>query len=102
MQAVASGNVRLCSLDRSKVVNLEAKNPDVWRSLAALSVMNQMIAMGSAEDLMMRAPHKRLVATLLRMAGMAAWVPRCSPLTTVPISQLELAEASSLSRSSRR
>ena len=100
MQAVASGHVRLCSLDRRVVVSTAKKNPDVWRSVATLSIMNQMIVMGSAEDLMMRDPRKRLVAVLLRMAGWRHGFQGAQPLTTVPVTQLELAEASSLSRSS--
>jgi CRP/FNR family transcriptional regulator, cyclic AMP receptor protein len=100
MQAVASGQVKLCSLDRSVVANTAAKNPDVWRSVATLSILNQMIVMGSAEDLMVRSPQKRLIATLLRMAGWRHGFQGALPMTTVPITQLELAEASSLSRSS--
>lgn len=100
MQVMAAGNVKLCSIDRSVVVNMAEKNPDVWRSVATLSIINQMIAIGTAEDLMMRAPRKRLVATLLRMAGWRHGFQGGLPMTTVPITQLELAEASSLSRSS--
>jgi CRP/FNR family transcriptional regulator, cyclic AMP receptor protein len=100
MQVMAAGNVRLCSIDRSVVVNMAEKNPDVWRSVATLSIINQMIAIGTAEDLMMRSPRKRLVATLLRMAGWRHGFQGAVPMTTVPITQLELAEASSLSRSS--
>jgi CRP-like cAMP-binding protein len=100
MQAMASGNVRLGSIDRSVVVNMAKTNSDVWRSVATLSIMNEMIAIGSAEDLMMRSPRKRLVATLLRMAGWRHGFQGALPMTTVPVTQLELAEASSLSRSS--
>ena len=35
MQVMAAGNVRLCSIDRSVVVNMAEKNPDVWRSVAS-------------------------------------------------------------------
>jgi CRP-like cAMP-binding protein len=100
MQVTAAGNVRLCSIDRSVVVNMAQKNPDVWRSVATLSILNQMIAIGTAEDLMMRAPQKRLVASLLRMAGWRHGFQAALPMATIPITQLELAEASSLSRSS--
>ena len=100
MQAVASGPVRLCSIDRSVVANAAAIKPEVWRTVATLSVLNQMIVMASAEDLMMRSPQKRLVATLLRMAGWRHGFQGSLPMVTVPITQLELAEASSLSRSS--
>ncbi len=100
MQALAAGHVRLCSIDRSVVVNMAKTNSDVWRSVATLSIMNEMIAIGSAEDLMMRSPQKRLVATLLRMAGWRHGFQGALPMTMVPITQLELAEASSLSRSS--
>jgi CRP-like cAMP-binding protein len=100
MQAMACGDVRLCAIDRSAVVNMAAKNPEVWRSVAVLAILNQMVAIGSAEDLMMRVPQKRLIATLLRMAGWRHGFQGAQPMTAVPITQLELAEASSLSRSS--
>lgn len=100
MQAVASGEVRLCAIDRSVVVQMAERFPDVWRSVATLSVMNELIAIGSAEDLMLRVPRKRLVATLLRMSGWRHGFQGIPPLTTVPMTQLELAEASCLSRSS--
>jgi CRP/FNR family cyclic AMP-dependent transcriptional regulator len=100
MQAMASGSLTLCSIDRSVVVNMAEKNPDVWRSVAMLSIMNQMTAIGTADDLMMRAPRNRLIATLLRMAGLRHGFQGALPMTTVPMTQLELAEASNLSRSS--
>lgn len=100
MQAMASGPVTLCSIDRSAVVHLAERNPDVWRSVALLCVMNELTAIGAAEDLMMRVPRKRLIATLLRIAGWRHGFQGALPLKTVPMTQLELAEASSLSRSS--
>jgi CRP/FNR family cyclic AMP-dependent transcriptional regulator len=100
MQAMACGDVRLCSIDRSAVANMAAKNPEVWRSVATLAILNQMIAIGSTEDLMIRVPHKRLTATLLRMAGWRHGFQDAQPMTTVPMTQLELAETSSMSRSS--
>ena len=100
MLATASGPVTLCAIDRSVVVHLAERKPDVWRSVAFLCAMNQLTAIGAAEDLMMRVPRKRLVATLLRMAGWRHQFQGAQPMKTVPMTQLELAEASSLSRSS--
>jgi CRP/FNR family transcriptional regulator, cyclic AMP receptor protein len=100
MQAMAAGPVRLCSIDRSVVVRMAEKNPDVWRTVATLSILNSMISIGTAEDLMMRAPRKRLIATLLRMAGLRHEFQGVTPMMTIPMTQIELAEASSLSRSS--
>jgi CRP-like cAMP-binding protein len=100
MQAVASGTAMLCSVDRSVVVDMAGANPEVWRAVATLCLINQMTAIGTADDLMMRAPRKRLVATLLRMAGLRHGFQAALPMTTVPMTQLELAEASNLSRSS--
>jgi CRP/FNR family transcriptional regulator, cyclic AMP receptor protein len=100
LRAMASGSVRLCSIDRSVVVKMAERNPEVWRSVAVLSIINEGTAIGAAEDLMMRAPRKRLVATLLRMAGWRHGFQGVPPMTAVPMTQLELAESSSLSRSS--
>jgi CRP/FNR family transcriptional regulator, cyclic AMP receptor protein len=100
MQALASGPVTLCSIDRSVVVNMAKWNPEIWRSVATLSIMNQLIAIGAAEDLMFKTPSKRMIATLLRLAGWRHGFQGAQPMKTVPVTQLELAETSCLSRSS--
>ncbi|KJS44828.1 MAG: hypothetical protein VR71_04205 [Roseovarius sp. BRH_c41] len=100
VQAEASGDLMLCAIDRSVVTRIAQRDPDVWRAVAMLSVMNELMAIGAGEDLMIRDSRKRLVAVLLRFAGHRNGFQGAPPIPTVAVSQLELAAASSLSRSS--
>jgi CRP-like cAMP-binding protein len=100
MQAMTFGETRLCAIDVSAITELAGRQPDIWRSVAALSAMNAMTAIGAGEDLMIRDARKRLVATLLRLAGQRNAFQGAATIAIVPLTQLELAEASSLSRSS--
>lgn len=100
MQAMTFGETRLCAVDVTVITDLARRQPDVWRSVAGLSVMNEMTAIGAGEDLMIRDSKKRLVAVLLRLAGHRNAFQGAAAVDTVPLNQLELAEASGLSLSS--
>jgi CRP-like cAMP-binding protein len=100
MQAMTLGDTRLCAIDRSAVASIARRNPDAWRAVAMLSVMNELTAIGAAEDLMIRDSRKRLVAVLLRLAGHRNAFQGAAPIPTVAVTQVELAETSCLSRSS--
>jgi CRP/FNR family transcriptional regulator, cyclic AMP receptor protein len=100
VQAVASGETRLCAIDRADIVAMARPDTEVWRLVATLSVLNQLVAIGAGEDLMIRDPRKRLVTVLLRLSGRRNAFQGTAPIPTVPVTQAELAEASTLSRSS--
>lgn len=100
VQAVASGGTRLCAIDRSVIVEIARRTPEAWRLVAMLAVLNELVAIGAGEDLMIRDPRKRLVAVLLRFSGRRNAFQGTAPIQTVPVTQAELAEASTLSRSS--
>jgi CRP-like cAMP-binding protein len=100
VQAVASGETRLCAIDRADIVAIARRDAEVWRPVATLSVLNQLVAIGAGDDLMIRDPRKRLVAVLLRLSGRRNAFQGTAPIPTVPVTQAELAEASTLSRSS--
>jgi CRP-like cAMP-binding protein len=100
VQAVASGETRLCAIDRTEIVAMARRDSEVWRLVATLSVLNELVAIGAGEDLMIRDPRKRLVAVLLRLSGRRNAFQGTAPIPTVPVTQAELAEASTLSRSS--
>jgi CRP-like cAMP-binding protein len=100
VQAVASGETRLCAIDRAEIVDMARRNPEAWRLVATLAVLNQLIAIGAGEDLMIRDPRKRLVTVLLRLSGRRNAFQGTAPIQTVPVTQAELSEASTLSRSS--
>jgi hypothetical protein len=46
VQVMAFGDLRLCAIDRSVVTGIARRNPEVWRVVATLSVMNGMTAIG--------------------------------------------------------
>jgi CRP-like cAMP-binding protein len=100
MQAMVFGETKLCAVDVNLIASLAHRDPAVWRWVAALSVMNEMTAIGAADDLMVRDSRKRLIAVLLRLAGHRNAFQGAAPIATLPLTQVELAEASSLSRSS--
>ncbi len=100
VQATASGETRLCAIHRSDIAAIAGRNPEAWRLVASLSVLNQLTAIGAGEDLMIRDPRKRIVAVLLRLAGHRNAFQGTAAIPTVPVTQAELAEASTLSRSS--
>jgi CRP/FNR family cyclic AMP-dependent transcriptional regulator len=100
MQAMTFGDTTLCAIDRSAVASMARRNADAWRAVAMLSVMNALTAIGAGEDLMIRDSRKRLVAVLLRFAGHRNAFQGAAPIPTVAVTQVELAEASCLSRSS--
>lgn len=100
VQAVAAGETRLCAIDRAEIAAIAHRFPETWRFIATLSVLNQLTAIGAGEDLMIRDPRKRMVAVLLRLSGRRNAFQGTAPIPTVPVTQAELAEASTLSRSS--
>jgi CRP/FNR family transcriptional regulator, cyclic AMP receptor protein len=100
VQATASGETRLCAIDRADIAALAHRTPETWRLVATLSVLNQLTAIGAGEDLMIRDPLKRVVAVLLRLSGHRNGFQGAAPIPAIPVTQAELAEASTLSRSS--
>jgi CRP/FNR family cyclic AMP-dependent transcriptional regulator len=99
VQAIASGDTVLHSIERSDVVDLARDTPDAWRVIATLCGMNQLLAISAGDDLMIRDPRKRLAAVLLRLSGHRNTFQSAPPITTVPLTQGELADAAALSRS---
>jgi CRP/FNR family cyclic AMP-dependent transcriptional regulator len=99
VQAVASGETRLCAIERSDIVELAREAPEVWRMVGVLCGMNQLIAIGAGDDLMIRDPRKRLVAVLLRLSGHRNAFQGTPPIAAVPLTHVELADAAALSRS---
>lgn len=100
LQATAAGNTRLFAIDRAVIANLALRNPDAWLAVARLVLMNELTAIGAGEDLMIRDSRRRLVAVLLRLCGRRNAFQGVAPISTVPVTQHELAETSCLSRSS--
>jgi CRP/FNR family cyclic AMP-dependent transcriptional regulator len=77
---------------------LVAENPASWRFFTAMALMNTSIAMGAADDLLIRDTSRRCIATLLRLAGRRNSAGPTPPLSEVDVTQEELAYLSNLSR----
>jgi len=77
---------------------LVAESPASWRFFTALALMNTSIAMGAADDLLIRDTARRCIATLLRLAGLRNSASMTLPLSEVDVTQEELAYLSNLSR----
>ena len=100
VEAVASGGTRLCAIDRSVIVEMTRRTPGALRLAATFAVLNELVAIGARENLMIRDSRKRLVAVLLRLSGLRNAFQGTAPVQSVPATQVGIAEASTLSRSS--
>jgi CRP/FNR family cyclic AMP-dependent transcriptional regulator len=78
-----------------KIVN---DDPAAWRYFALLAVMNTDLALSSGMDLLIRDHDKRLVALLLRLGNCRLASPNDGHLSTIDVSQEDLAEMANLSR----
>ena len=76
---------------------IAAEDPQAWRWLAILPIQQALLATGVAEDLMIRDPRRRLLATLLRLAALRGPLAGPEPLDIV-VSQENLAAIVNLSR----
>lgn len=79
---------------------LAAEDPQAWRWFAHLVSRNEMIAIGVAEDLMIRDSAARVAAMLLRLGGYVETPPWPEPQVELDIGQEDLAQMTNLSRSS--
>lgn len=99
IEMTARGELELFSLRRKQIDNIAEKYPEIWPAITLLAVQNQGLAIGAADDLMIRNSRKRLAAVLLRLASMRNAYQEVRPLDTIPVSWNELSEAAGLSRS---
>ncbi len=76
---------------------IAAGDPQAWRWLAILPIQQTMLATGVAEDLMIRDPRRRLLATLLRLAALRGPFAGTEP-QDIMVSQENLASIVNLSR----
>lgn len=77
---------------------LAAQQPETWRYLALLTVQGLRLAIGGADDLMLRDPRQRCIAVLLRLAGCRYQTFQFEDAFEIDASQEEIAYLSNLSR----
>ncbi len=88
----------LLQLPLAEIDSILREDPAAWRLLALISIGHMDTAIGAAEDLMIRDPDRRCVATVLRLAGCRYDGPGQADPLDVDISQEDLAHIANLSR----
>lgn len=78
---------------------IAARHTHAWKAIAALSSMNVGLAIGAADDLMLRTSRQRLCAVILRLAARRNAFQGQPPLDTLFLTQTDLSTAANLSRS---
>jgi CRP-like cAMP-binding protein len=77
---------------------LATADPLTWRWLALITIGHVDLAIGGADDLMIRQPAARCIAVLLRLAGRRVAQPADEPPAEVDVTQEDLAAMANLSR----
>jgi CRP/FNR family transcriptional regulator, cyclic AMP receptor protein len=94
----AARQSQLLLFPMTEIDSIVAKNPDAWRHLVSLALMNSDIAIGAVGDLLIRDPVKRCIATLLRLSGHRHSSQDIALSYNAEVTQEELAHLSNLSR----
>lgn len=94
---VATRASRLLLLPSASFREIAAVDPEAWRWLAVLPMMQSLLAMGVAQDLMIRRPRDRLIAILLRLAACRGPFAKADP-EVITSTQDEIAAMANLSR----
>jgi CRP-like cAMP-binding protein len=89
---------RVAMLSRRDIDDLIHEDSSRWAWFSGLAILNGLLAIGAAYDLMQRDPRLRCIATLLRLAG-ARHGPAAPPgPVEIDITQADLAHMANLSR----
>jgi CRP/FNR family cyclic AMP-dependent transcriptional regulator len=99
MEMVAAEQLILTEITREAFDKIAVGDPRAWQAVAILAGLNQAIALGAADDLLVKDSMQRLVSVLLRLAGYRNGFQGNPPIDKVPVTQRELADASCLSLS---
>lgn len=94
---IATRASTLLHLPMAEFEAIAAADPQAWRWLAVLPIQQAMLAIGIAEDLIIRDPRHRLLATLLRLAAQRGPRADAEP-QDIAVSQENLAAIVNLSR----
>ncbi len=94
---VCSGQSTVLFLSRTAIMKIEAMDPSYWRYFMASMNISLGLALGAIADLMLRDHRKRLVAVLLRIAGIRGGASTEAPID-VEVSQSDLATMANVTR----
>ncbi len=95
----ANGPGLCLRISAKELSQLLASDPRLWRYLATSLAHATLVAMTALNDLMLRAPAKRLAATLLRVAGLRNREPLIEADLDIDLTLAELALMTNISRS---
>lgn len=95
---VSASHSTILFLPRGAIMEIEAQDPTYWRHFMASMNLSLGLALGAIADLMLRDHRKRLVAILLRAAGMRNGPPSADTPIEVELSQSDLAIMANVTR----
>jgi len=95
---ISSGESVILYLPRAAIMGIVAEDPSYWRHFVAGTMLNLNIAFGAIADLMLRDHRKRLIAVLLRAAGVRNELPPVERSIEVDLSQTDIATMANVTR----
>ncbi len=95
---LSSGESTILVLSKAAIAEVVALDPSYWRCFVAGTTINLNLAFGAIADLMLRDHRMRLVATLLRIAGVRSGPVPAERDLSVEVSQADLAAMSNVAR----
>jgi CRP/FNR family transcriptional regulator, cyclic AMP receptor protein len=98
VSAVARTDVTVAYAPIGSLQTLFSRNPEWWRMIGRLSIDLNDFMTASGDDLMIREPERRCVATILRVCGCRFEDPDADVMVTASISHEELGNMANLAR----
>jgi CRP-like cAMP-binding protein len=98
LEVKASRDCVLYHLPSQKFQQLAKEYPLSWRWIALLATQHTALALGAADDLMIKKSDARLAALLLRLSGRRGAPEGTIPLDDLDVTQQNLSDALNLSR----
>jgi len=98
MEVKASRNCVLYHLPNRKFQKLAKGYPLSWRWIALLATQHTALALGAADDLMIKSSDARLAALLLRLSSRRGVAEGTIPIDEIDVTQQNISEALNLSR----
>ncbi len=94
----ATSACQLLHLPLHSLNEILGNDPTAWRSVALLTTLHLDVAIGAADDLMIRGHLPRFVAILLRLGGCRSHGPTPEVSVEVHVSQSDLAHMANVGR----
>ncbi len=85
-------------LQASDFLAIASHQPEAWRWLSLILLLNNELAISVCDDLMIRDPKERATAILLRLSGCHSGAPEADNPTELDLTHDELARMTNLSR----